>query len=139
MPPRKINLQGKAFVAEVMEAVGAKDGVDLANRLYGSKLDPNRQRRVNAWISGETAPNMQGTLDLLRLAGRLKEPGAAGDESDLGSRPILQGLVEAVAELTRSHRQALDDLRDVRSRLAAAEAALAPPRAARGRAQGRSR
>lgn len=100
MAEAKINEQGRDFVQKVMNEVGAENAVQLAEMLYGPNVTITEVRRVGRWASGRGgAPNMQGTLDLLRLAGRLVEPSEKKSASrrsldDEALRRVLWDLAE---------------------------------------------
>lgn len=109
------------MVANALEAdVYTEEGVKRLVEATG--LKPQYWYRWRANGSGISATH---ALLLLRKANLLRQPGAEEDAPG-SSGQILQGLVDAVADLTKSHRQALEDLAEVRTRLERAEAELTP-------------
>lgn len=71
------NPNGAAFVADIMRRVEAKNATELAAKLGDPWTRPNPLRKLYKWSRGEQAPNFEGTLALLRVAGLLRENGAA--------------------------------------------------------------
>jgi hypothetical protein len=73
VPEGAKNPEGARFVREVMRLVGAPRPADLVRMLGGRWLERDQQRKVYKWHSGESAPNFDGTVALLSLAGLLVE------------------------------------------------------------------
>lgn len=121
-------MPAKPTPAALIDALIQTYRVSKIEELNGKRL-PVDVRSLQRWKSkgwpGKTGPVLDALIDsgLLRSA----EAGAEQDDDPLA---ILRQLSDSVAELAQSHREALADLGDVRTRLAQAEAALAPARAA---------
>lgn len=96
--------EGKAFVAETMRIVGAKTPRELSRKL--GYFGTDREGRLYAWARGESAPNHEGTIDMLRISGRLRETPELGEVGRApGSAPIRQGDIgEVVAALSKEMR-----------------------------------
>lgn len=123
--------EAAALVARAQRATGSENPTELSKKMGWN--DADQRRKLYKWAAGEAAPNFYGTLTLLRLADGLREEDEDPAAAAGSVRQILQGLVTGVAALSASHREALADLQDVRTRLVQAEAALAPPRAGKGK------
>jgi hypothetical protein len=109
--PKKVNQKGKAFIAEVMRRVGAENGPQLAKMLYGGRVTLTQQRRVSAWMAGEGAPNMQSTLDLLKLAGLLiEDAGPVSRQARVLDDASVANAIEELAELLARQRVVLERL-----------------------------
>lgn len=131
MPEKKINQAAIDFITLIGAALATDpsttEGVSKISE--STKTDP---RYIYRWRKGEHAPSLENVVSMLRSANLLRSPGEAAGEPE-SPHQILQGLAKAVEELTESEMQALADLRNVRTRLAQAEASLAPARPRRGK------
>lgn len=109
------------MIAEALEVdINTPEGVKEIAARTGYET-----RYIYRWRAGDNGLSLSNVVGLLSSAKLLRRPGE--DAGQQGSpHSILEGLVDAVADLTKSHREALADLQDVRTRLAQAEAALAP-------------
>lgn len=92
MPPEIKSPEGKAFVKDVMRRVGAAKPRDLSRMLGWDSTD--RETRLYAWARGESVPNFDGTIALLRIAGLLRE-----DEEKFDSRPPVRLPADRLGEL----------------------------------------
>lgn len=118
-----------------MALVGAALGVDPDTPEGVKKIATETgqpERYIYRWRAGTNALNLKNAVSMLTSANLLRSGAEAAGEPE-SPHLILEGLVDAVADLTKSHRAALTDLQDVRTRLAQAEAALVPAKAGRTR------
>lgn len=125
--------QALAFVHEVMRQLGITPDERGAARELARALgwaETDNEVKVGRWVRGAGAPNFLGTMALLRVAGRLRDPAeepsgsAAGQEST--GHPLRE-LAVAVGTLVEANTT-------LHSRLAAVEKQLeevAQPRSAR--------
>lgn len=99
---------------------------------------PRSVRTLERWKKSGWPQNVEAALEMLSETGllRLTEAGSDGGAS---SELVLARLVASVGTLVESHSEALADLQDVRTRLAAAEEQIAADRAALTRRQARKR
>lgn len=97
--------EGKAFVADIMRRVGAEKPRDLSRMLGWESSD--RETRLFAWARGASAPNHEGTLALLRLAGMLREEGLP-EGAVTSSQPARlanpDDIARVVAEISKEMR-----------------------------------
>lgn len=97
------NPEGAAFLDLVMKKVGADNPTDLSKMLGEPWTSRDQQRRLYKWAGGESAPNFQGTIALLRLAGMLNEHDgqlpvrAQGGPVEVRLAAVEKGLDELVA------------------------------------------
>lgn len=110
--------------ADLIDRLIEVHGVESIEDLRGKNL-PMSLRTLQRWKADGWPQPAQTALDLVTQAGLLRVPEGLASREPETSQQILRGLVDAVTELTRSHRAALADLQDVRTRLVRAEAALA--------------
>jgi len=127
---------GVEFVEMVAAAIGVDIHTEEGVKAFAAETG-QEDRYIYRWRSGTNGVSLPNAISMLRAAKLLRPLSEVVPEPGSVQR-ILEGLSGAVADLTKSHREALDDLRDVRTRLEQAEAALAPAASARtrrGRAQ----
>lgn len=101
------------FVREVMERVDAKNPTELSRLMGPPWTDRDQQRKIYKWAAGETAPNYDGTIALLRLGGMLDE-GADGitpvprPRSDPATLEQLQATQMRVLAILEDLRAAIE-------------------------------
>lgn len=117
---------------ELVRLVATRRGIDPDSKSAPAALARelgyttyNAPGKVKRWLKGENEPDYSGTMDLLALAGMLKEPGEATEqgEDELAGRRHLTPL-EEVAEQLLLQSNLLEKLTLVAERLDAQTAAL---------------
>ena len=106
--------EAQRLVEETLQATGAETVRELARRLGYAGTD--RERRLYSWATGESAPNMYGTLDLLRVSGRLVEPELAQPAESPGRPVHPDELAAAVAALSATVDALRADLQRLETR-----------------------
>jgi hypothetical protein len=90
--------EGAHFVREVMRIIGAERPADLVRMLGGKWLERDQERKVYKWHRGESAPNFQGTVALLNLAGLLVEEPTPAATPRAATLADLAALIHAARE-----------------------------------------
>lgn len=113
--------EAAAFVRDVMKRVGAKNATELSKTLGPPWTERDQQRKIYKWVAGEVAPNFEGTLALLEVAGMLRK--TATVRAARRSQP--QGLEQAVEQLRQNQEAALALLEELTAAAAASASANA--------------
>lgn len=104
-----------AFMAQVMAGMRVKTAGELIDRmLEAGAVKRSQTRKINRWVAGESAPDHESTLWLLREARLLrKRPGAAEVDVVRLSHPDddhLGGIAAALDQIGRSQELLLEHL-----------------------------
>lgn len=125
MPAAMKSPEGAAFLAMVMTRVGASNPTELSSLLGGEWERRDQLRKLYKWAAGESAPNFQGTIALLKLAQMLTEEAAAPGVFPVSpSTPDRLGALEA--KLDRQGRASGKALKGIEAQLSYIRALLEP-------------
>lgn len=104
------NPEAHAFVHECMAELGVRTPRELARALGVDQRD--EERKINRWVSGDSAPDFSGTMFLLRATGRLKQTGSPALEvtDAASSAPDPQSVGVGLAALTREVRSGFEKI-----------------------------
>lgn len=91
-----------------MEIVGAATPRELAAALGMTKIDD--ERRVRAWVNGDSAPNFYGTMKLLEEARLIKDTPGSRPVEPAGRDPILEAVQALDRKLDVEVIPKLDDI-----------------------------
>lgn len=97
----------------VMAQVGAKNPTDLSKALGGEWTQRDQQRKLYKWWRGQSAPNFESTVALIRVAGWLSDEARPALSRPAEPDPVidrLESLAADVAEIARNQALVLDEL-----------------------------